>query len=78
MGIITQIMNLLDIVSFGHHYIEIALLLRESLFVNSILSNVEVWYGLSKTEGAEFDNLDRILLKKILQTPETRISKGIY
>ena len=33
LGIISQIMNLLGMIRFGHHYIEIALLLRESLFI---------------------------------------------
>ena len=69
LGIITQIMNLLETISFGHHYIEIALLLRESMFLNGILNNVEVWYGLSKGEVEEFEDLDRFLLKKILQAP---------
>ena len=43
-------MNLLEILSFGPFYTEIALLLRESLFINGILYNAEVWYGLSKTD----------------------------
>ena len=55
MGIyITQIINLIENVSFGKHYVEIALLLRESMFVNGILFNAEVWYGLTKSELAEF------------------------
>ena len=33
IGISTQILNLLDVISFGSHYIEIALLLRESLLI---------------------------------------------
>ena len=67
LGIISQIMNLLGMISFGHHYIEIALLLRESLFINGTLNNVEVWYGLTKAEMAEFEDLDRLLLRKVLQ-----------
>ena len=39
LGIISQITNLLEVVSFGHYYIEIALLLRESMFLNGILHN---------------------------------------
>ena len=69
MGIITQILNLLEIVSFGKHYMEIALLLRESMFINGILFNAEVWYGLSKVEVIEFEKLDRLLLRRILAVP---------
>ena len=69
LGIITQILNLLEIVSFGKHYMEIALLLRESMFINGILFNAEVWYGLSKAEVIEFEKLDRLLLRRILAVP---------
>ena len=64
-GIITQVLNLLDIVSFGKHYIEMALLLRESMFINGILFNAEIWYGLTKAEINEFEDLDRLLLRRI-------------
>ena len=50
LGIITQITNLLECISFGQHYMEIALLLRESMFLNGILNNVDVWYGMTKAE----------------------------
>ena len=36
MGLISQIINMLDIVSFGHYYIETAMLFRESVFLNSL------------------------------------------
>ena len=42
LGIISEIMNLLKQVSFGHHYVEIALLLSQSLLLGSILNNVEI------------------------------------
>ena len=41
MGMVSQILNLLDILSNGVHYIEIALLLRESMFLSSMLNNTE-------------------------------------
>ena len=69
LGIITQILNLLDIVSFGKHHIEMALLLRESMFINGILFNAEIWYGLNKAEINDFEDLDRLLLRRILKAP---------
>ena len=71
-------MNLLESISFGQHYIEIALLLRESMFINGILNNVEVWYGLSKAEIDEFEDLDWFLLRKILQTAVSTPKEAIY
>ena len=78
LGIITQIMNLLENVSFGKHYVEIALLLRESMFVNGILFNAEVWYGLTKIELADYEKLDRLLLRRILQVPVSTPQESFY
>ena len=71
-------MNLLNSISFGQHYIEIALLLRESMFLSGILNNVEVWYGMTKSEVEEFDNLDLSLLRKILQAPISTPKEAFY
>ena len=78
IGIITQILNLLEIVSFGKHYVEIALLLRESMFINGVLFNAEVWYGLTKSEISEFEDLDRLLLRKILNVPVSSPKESYY
>ena len=43
LGIITDIMNMLGKLSFGQHYFKMGLLLRESMFLNGILTNVECW-----------------------------------
>ena len=69
IGIITQIINLLDSITLGQYYIEIALLLRESLFINGVLTNAEIWYSLSSEEIKEFEDLDKSLLRKILRVP---------
>ena len=61
-------MNILETVTFGEYYFSTALLLRESLFFNCILTNAEVWYGLTKAEVKELEDLGSILLRKILNT----------
>ena len=42
IGIISQIMHILESVSLGEHYIDIAMLLRESMFLNGVLTNAEI------------------------------------
>ena len=69
IGLITQIMNMLETVSLGEYYFEIAMLFREAIFLNGILTNSEIWYNLSNSEVQEFEDLDRLLLRKILQIP---------
>ena len=50
LGIITQIMEILQTVVFGKFYFEVALILRSSLLLSSILLNSEAWVNLSETE----------------------------
>ena len=78
MGQISQVMNLLDLVSFGQHYVEIALPLRQSLFLSSLLSNIEVWHGMKSMEVEALEILDRMLLRKILNAPQTTPKESLY
>ena len=43
LGIVTRIMNLLEEVSFGGHIMSIGILLRDSMLINGMLTNSEVW-----------------------------------
>ena len=44
-GKVTQVMNMLERVTLGSHYFRIALMLRESIFLNSILKILK--YGMA-------------------------------
>jgi hypothetical protein len=68
IGIISQIMSILETVSFGKYYFQIAMTLRETMFLNGILTNAEIWYNLKKSELEEFEELDRCLLRKVFGT----------
>ena len=77
-GKIAEILALLDKVSLGVHYFEIAVLLRESIFLSSVLLNSEVWYGVTEDDISQLENLDKSLLLKILKVPRTTPVAGIY
>ena len=49
LGIFTKIMNILERVTLGEDFPPTAILLRESIFLNGILTNSEIWYGLNKS-----------------------------
>ena len=57
---------------------EIALLFREALFLNAILTNCEIWYGLTSSEVKELENLDLNLLRKIMKVPTSTPKEGFY
>ena len=69
MGGVTNISCVLRQVSFGKHYVQIALLLQETLFPSTLLFNVGVWYNITKSEIKELENMDVMLLRKILNAP---------
>ena len=48
--IVDKISSMLEDIFFGPFYFEVALILRSSLFINSILLNSEVWYRLTKAD----------------------------
>ena len=78
IGIISQILNLLELVSFGPHHFEIAMLLRDSVLVNGTITNAEIWYNLSENEVKEFENLDKLFFRKLLEVPRSTPSESFY
>ena len=78
LGIVTEVMNMLEKVTLGSHYFRTAILLRESRFLNGILTNAESWYGLSSTQISQLESVDRLLIRKILGTPVSTPIEALY
>ena len=78
LGIVSQILDILKSTSFGAHYFEIAATLRESIFVNGILTNCEVWYGLTDHEVSQLEEVDRLLLRQVFNVPISCPSEALY
>ena len=77
-GIADKIESMLNDIFFGPFYIEVGLILRSSLFLNSILLNSEAWYGLSKSEIEQLEVVDNSLLRRILEAPACTPSPMLY
>ena len=78
LGIISQIMDLLKNVCFGRHFFEIAKTLRETMFVNGVLTNCEVWHNVNESEITKLEEVDRLLLRKIFQVQSTCPMEALY
>ena len=78
IGLISQIMNILESTSFGPHYFEIAMLLRESLLVNGVTTNAEVWHNTTESEMAEFESLDKLFFRRLLGAPKSTPIEALY
>ena len=78
VGIIANIFNLLEVISFGQFHFEIAILLRNSMLINGTLTNAEVWYNFACSEIQEFERLDQLFFAKLLGVPKTTPSEAYY
>ena len=65
-------------ISLGRHYFKVAFLLRESFFLSSVLTNSEVWYGVTKADLEELEILDRSLLNRIFSAPNSTPTTALY
>ena len=69
---------MLQEISFGPSYFEVANLLRHSLFLSSILLNSEAWYCLSLAEIEQLETVDQALLRRILEAPSSTPKVSLY
>ena len=65
-GVMDQIMQILETVFFGKYHFEVAMVLRSSLFLSSILLNSEAWVNLTDQNIRSLEQSAKMLLSKIL------------
>ena len=78
IGIVSQIMTLLDDICLGKYYFQTAVRLREYYLVNGILFNSEVWYDLKEKDIRELEEIDETLLRKILNAHSKTPLEALY
>jgi hypothetical protein len=54
--------------SFGPYFFQVAVMFRNSMFINAILCNSEVWYNLSGANISQLEQVDETLLRRIFET----------
>ena len=77
-GIANRIISIIDGIPFGDFYFEVAMILRNSLLVTSMLSNSEAWYNVSKAELNLLETVDVNFLRNVLRTPKSRPVEMLY
>ena len=61
-GIVSQVMTILEDICFGNFQFEVAVILRNSLLINGILTNAEAWCDVKKNELESLEKVDESLL----------------
>ena len=77
-GIVNNIMTKLEGIPFGKYYFEVAMILRNSLLVSSVLCNSEAWYNVTDAELDYLETVDLMLLRKVLNTPKSTPKEFMY
>ena len=77
-GTISQIMSMLDDICFGKFYFEVAIILRDTLLISSLLTNAEAWYNLTLSDIRELESIDETLLRRILECPVSTPREMLY
>ena len=67
IGLVSQIFDVLKNIPWGSFYFEAALTLRESILVNGLLFNSEVWYGLKQAHIDKIETIDNIFYRKLFK-----------
>lgn len=78
IGIISQIMSILKGLSLGIYYFSISVLLRNLLFVNSVLVNSEIWFPIKESDFKALEAADKLLLRRILEAPASCPTSLLY
>ena len=68
----------MKLICFGQQTFEIGILLRESMFINGITTNAEIWYNWTKKDTKELEKVDKMYLEKLLEIPNSTPHEGMY
>ena len=69
---------MLEGIQFGQYYFEVALILRNSLLISSLLFNSESWYNITAAEISLLESADVQLLRRILKVPKSTPKEMLY
>ena len=78
IGISSQISGMINGLSLGHYYFKIAFLFRETMLLNGMLTNLEVWHPVSSSHLEVLDRIDANFLRKILKSHSKTPKEAIY
>ena len=77
-GTVNQTMNMINDICFGPFTFEVALVMRDSFLINSILTNSEAWIELSSSEIDSLEQVDESLLRRLLEAGQGCPKEMLY
>ena len=77
-GIINQSISMLQEISFGYYYFEIAMMFRNSMFLSGILCSIESLYGITNEHIEMLEKCDRQFMRRVFDCPVTTPIESYY
>ena len=78
IGMCNEITSTLNSVCLGLHHFKFVFILREAMLVTVLLTNADTWLRLSKEDLRKLENIDLMLLRKLLKTPISTPKVALY
>ena len=78
LSAVSQNISMLNQISLGHFFFEIALVLRDTILVSKMMSSAEIWYGLTNNQIRQLEQIDEMYLLKIFGAPKSTPRLSIY
>ena len=78
IGAVSQILSMLNKVSLGHNYFEIAFIMKETMLISKLVSSSEVWYNVSKDQYTKLERIDELYLRRIFNVAISVPKESLY
>ena len=78
LGIISEIVTILDGLCLGPHYFTTALMMRQCMLLAVLLFNSETWLRLTKKDMDKIEGIDRMFLRRIFHVPNSVPTPFLY
>ena len=78
VGAVSKIISMLNQISLGHFYFEIALVLRDTILIPKMVSSSEIWYNLTNGQIRQLESIDEMYLMQILGAPKSTPRLSLY
>ena len=78
IGAVSQILSMINRVSLGHNYFEIALIMKESMLDSKLLSNSEIWYNVTKDQYTKLERIGEMFMRRFLNVPISVPKEALY
>ena len=77
-GIVSEIKAILEEIPLGKYKVDMGLKLRQSLLINGILFNSEIWHSVTAQEIQQLEKIDNMLLRYLLGCPAKTATEFLY